>query len=126
MYAALMGLVDLPATPIYGDNSASISLLASGVTKRSRHFAIEWFKVQDLVECKELQMNWISTQDNLTDFFTKKLPRTRFCELRDKLMGNKALQDHFLLIKCSYLMMRTMADDDVIPKDSLIIPVPDD
>ena len=62
-------------------------MLGSGVTKRSRHFEIDWFKTQDLVEQGELVTEWISTLDNLADFFTKKLPREKFERLRDSLMG---------------------------------------
>jgi hypothetical protein len=89
VYAEMMGLETLPPTPVLGDNTASISLLDLGVTKRSRHFAIEWFKVKDLVEHGELKVEWISTEENLADFFTKKLARERFQRLRDKLMGSQ-------------------------------------
>ena len=54
IYLDLHGIETVPPTRVYGDNTASLSLLGSGVTKRSRHFAIEWFKVHDLVENGEL------------------------------------------------------------------------
>src|SRR5690349_10225617 len=39
MYSSVMGLKDaMPPTPVYGDNTASISMISSGITKRSRHF----------------------------------------------------------------------------------------
>lgn len=53
----IMELSTLPPTPIPGDNTASISLLNLGVTKRSRHFAFEWFKVKDLLEEGELKVS---------------------------------------------------------------------
>jgi len=87
IYAELKG-VDVGPTPIWGDNTASIAMIGAGMTKRSRHYAIEWHKVSDLVEAKEMSVQWVATQDNLADFFTKKLPRQRFVELRDKLMGS--------------------------------------
>jgi hypothetical protein len=95
VYAELMDLQDLQPTAIHGDNTACISLLASGVTKRSRHFSIEWFKVKDLVEAGEMTVKWVPTEDNLADFFTKKLPRERFQLLRDKIMGGEEQQDYF-------------------------------
>ena len=70
-------------TPIYGDNSASIAMLSVGMTRRSRHYAIEWHYVQGCVEEKELKITWVSTEDNLADFFTKKLPKQRFIKLRN-------------------------------------------
>ena len=66
-----------------------------GVTKRSRHYDIEWFKMHDLIEQKELTVQWVPTEDNLADFFTKKLPPKRFEMLRDKLMGASIDQGHF-------------------------------
>ena len=86
----------MPPTPIHGDNTASISLVASGVTKRSRHFSIEWFKVKDLIDNGELQVDCIPTDQNVADFFTKRLAREKFTLFRDLLMGNNKLQNHFL------------------------------
>ena len=97
MYSDLMGLsTEFPPTPIFGDNTASISMISSGVTKRSRHFSIDWFKFKDLKDQGELEVTWVSTEENLADFFTKKLARQRFCYLRDKIMGPKEKQDYFL------------------------------
>ena len=96
MYAELTGAEGcLAPTVIYGDNTASITMISTGITKRSRHFSIDWFKFHDLVDSKELEVKWIETDSNLADFFTKKLPRERFCMLRDKIMGGKERQDHF-------------------------------
>jgi hypothetical protein len=80
-------------------------MLSSGVTKRSRHYSIEWFKMHDLIEQKELHVSWVPTGENLADFFTKKLPRERFCLLRDKLMGTQADQNWFIPIaaRCVYV-----------------------
>lgn len=55
MYQDLTGKV-LGPTPVYCDNTATIALTACGVTKRSRHFDIEWFKVQDLIENGEMNV----------------------------------------------------------------------
>ena len=96
IYQELYGLNQIPPTGVHGDNTASISLLSSGVTKRSRHFAIEWFKVKDLVENGEMQVQWVPTDQNPADFFTKKLAKDKFVIFRDLLMGNDKLQNHFV------------------------------
>ena len=62
-------------------------MLSVGMTRRSRHYAIEWHYVQGCVEEKELKITWVSTEDNLADFFTKKLPKQRFIKLRNTIMG---------------------------------------
>ena len=104
MFSSLMAIPDpLPPTMIYGDNTASISMISTGVTKRSRHFSIDWFKFKDLVESKELSVQWVSTVDNLADFMTKKLPRERFTLLRDKIMGGREKQEYFSLSASSAL-----------------------
>ena len=86
---------ELPPTPVKGDNMACISLISSGVTKRSRHFDIDWFKFKDLVDNGEIEVTWVPTDDNWADFFTKKLAREKFEKFRDVLMGNAGLQNHF-------------------------------
>ena len=84
LYKELMGIQELQPTQVKGDNAASLLLLDSGVTKRSKHFAIEWFKVKELVEEKEMEVEWVDGEHNLADFFTKKLPTTRFISLRNR------------------------------------------
>ena len=81
----LTGIPMVP-TPVYGDNSASITMLGSGMTKRSRHYDIEWHYMRDRMDTQEFTMTWVPTEDNLADFFTKKLPRQRFIKLRDQVM----------------------------------------
>ena len=51
--------------------------------------------MKDLIELKELVVSWVPTGENLADFFTKKLPRERFCSLRDQLMGDAQDQSWF-------------------------------
>jgi len=87
LYSEIFNTTELPPTMVYGDNSASLMMLEAGVTKRSRHFAIEWFLVHDRVDEGELKVEWVPTEANLADFFTKKLPRARFTELRNAIMN---------------------------------------
>ena len=95
MYQDIHGRATLPPTLIHGDNTASLALLGSGVTKRSRHFDIEWFKVKQLVEDGEFTVSWVKTDENVADFFTKKLPKEKFVYFRDRLMGAPGVQAHF-------------------------------
>lgn len=86
LYTEMRGVDKLPPTPIFGDNTASIMMLDLGVTKRNRHFAIEWHLVRERVDDGELKVEWLPTEANLADFFTKKLPRARFVALRNQIM----------------------------------------
>ena len=40
-----------------------------------------------MVDAKEMEVKWIAGEDNLADFFTKKLARERFTRLRNAIMG---------------------------------------
>ena len=102
MYSDATGITNIPPTPISGDNTASIALISSGVTKRSRHFDIEWFKFKDLVENKELVVSWVPTDENWADFFTKKLARTKLST--SEISSAPELQSHFNSpISCSMI-----------------------
>lgn len=99
LYKELMGIQELQPTQVKGDNAASLLLLDSGVTKRSKHFAIEWFKVKELVEEKEMEVEWVDGEHNLADFFTKKLPTTRFISLRNQIMQ---CDSEPVIVRCVY------------------------
>jgi hypothetical protein len=57
MYMEANGLDVLSPTPVSEDNTASIALIKAGVTKRTRHFSIDWFKFRDLLEHKEIEVS---------------------------------------------------------------------
>ena len=116
VYQELTGIKTLEPTPVACDNSASIAMISLGVTKRSRHFDIEWFKMQDLIEHKELTVYWTPTEDNLADFFTKKLPSKRFASLRDQLMGDESDQAHFDA-KAEKVIVRMLGAEDYLLSD---------
>lgn len=52
---------------------------------RTKHVEINYHFVRDKVAKGEIQVNFISTKDQLADLFTKPLPSKRFTFLRDKL-----------------------------------------
>ena len=56
IFSEIMGKQLTAPTPIFGDNTASISMIESGVTKRSRHFSIDWFKFKKRHRVIEGQM----------------------------------------------------------------------
>lgn len=52
---------------------------------RMKHIEIDCHFIRDKVASGELQVNFISTKDQLVDIFTKPLPTPRFAFLQDKL-----------------------------------------
>ena len=63
-----------------------------------------------MAEAEELKVSWVETEQNLADFFTKKLAKARFELLRDQLMGPQADQDHFLDGKTAVCV----GEDDIV------------
>jgi hypothetical protein len=54
---------------------------------RMKHVERRHFFVRELVEEHKLRVPYVSTDDNLADFFTKALPASKFFPLRDKIMN---------------------------------------
>ena len=51
-----------------------------------KNIEVDYHFIRDRVLRKNLQVKYISTNDQLSDIFTKTHPTTRFCFLRSKLM----------------------------------------
>ena len=114
----MLGVECKEPPPVCGDNTASIAMLNTGMTKRSRHYDIEWFRLQELIENKELKVEWVPTEDNLADFFTKKLPRERFTTLRDKLMNDN---HSTVVVKCARVQGCTCNDTLIHLNEDLVM-----
>uniref|UniRef100_A0A2N9FHB2 Reverse transcriptase Ty1/copia-type domain-containing protein n=1 Tax=Fagus sylvatica TaxID=28930 RepID=A0A2N9FHB2_FAGSY len=54
---------------------------------RTKHLEVDYHYVRDKVTCKELEVNYICTTDQVADVFTKGLSSTRFMLLKFKLMA---------------------------------------
>ena len=54
---------------------------------RTKHIEVNYLYICEKVLAKELNLNFISTLDQLADIFTKALPSSRFLDLAYKLMG---------------------------------------
>jgi hypothetical protein len=55
------------------------------VSDRSRHINVKHRKVQELIEDQVMNVEWISTKDQVADILTKQMPRTQFEYLRSRL-----------------------------------------
>jgi hypothetical protein len=63
--------------------------------KRSKHFGIEFGYFKQSVQLKEIQVEYISTEDQPADMLTKSLQAAKFEKFRDIVMGGEKLQHHF-------------------------------
>ena len=54
---------------------------------RMKHVARRHFYLRELVEEHRLRVSFVSTVDNLADFFTKPLKAAQFFAMRDRIMN---------------------------------------
>eukprot|EP01031_Cornospumella_fuschlensis_P028156 gene28156-33997_t len=82
------GYVMGPAT-IFQDNQASIAMAKRGLTSsgNSRHIKIRYFFVKDLIDSKEVKLEYLSTESMISDLLTKPLQGAHLRRLRDALMN---------------------------------------
>jgi hypothetical protein len=68
------------------DNKSAISLCKNPVLhERSKHIDTRYHFICECVEEKELEVDYIRTEEQLADILTKALGRIRFQELRSKI-----------------------------------------
>ena len=83
-----MGLEQTVATPLLMDNQTSIRFVEeSTVTPRRKHINVRYHYVRELFRKGIVKPEWVSTQDNPADLFTKALPADSFTRFRNVIMG---------------------------------------
>jgi hypothetical protein len=74
---------------VYQDNTSAMKLEMNGKVssgKRTRHFDIKFFYIQDLIKRKELQVEYCSTDEMDADYMTKPLVGAKFIKFRSRIM----------------------------------------
>ncbi|SJL02703.1 uncharacterized protein ARMOST_06038 [Armillaria ostoyae] len=72
--------------PLWCDNNSTIDLTHS--TKghgKSKHFSMDYHWIRDAVQLKELDVQYIASEENLADIFTKSVPKPRAVDLLRKM-----------------------------------------
>ena len=74
---------------IYSDNQAALSMCmhSGAMHQRTKHIDVRHHFIQEAVRAGEVQLEWISTREQLADIFTKPLGPQLFGPLRDRLMA---------------------------------------
>lgn len=68
------------------DNQGAIHMMKNYEnTKRSKHIDIKFHFLKDIVAKQMLTVNYVESNRNIADIFTKPLGSTKFCVLREKL-----------------------------------------
>ena len=76
---------------LYCDNTSAINISKNLVMHaKTKHIAIKYHYVRELVEDKQVKMEYIHTNEQIADIFTKPLPKDVYEYLRVKL-GEKPL-----------------------------------
>ena len=80
---------NIPPATIFEDNLSTMSLIKNGRSnsERTRHIAIRFFFVSDKINEKEIQIEYISTKNQVADLLTKPLQGESFVYLRNLLLN---------------------------------------
>ena len=71
---------------LYCDNTSAINISKNPVMHaKIKHIAIKYHYVRELVEDKQVKMEYINSKEQIDDIFAKPLPKDAFEYLRGKL-----------------------------------------
>ena len=71
---------------LYCDNTSAINISKNPMMHaKTKHIAIKYHYVRELVEDKEVKMECVKSKEQIADIFTKPLPKDAFEYLRGKL-----------------------------------------
>ena len=71
---------------LYCDNTSAINISKNSVMHaKTKHIAIKYHHVRELVEDKQVKLEYIHTKEQTADIFTKPLPKDAYEYLRGKL-----------------------------------------
>ena len=86
--ASDLGMGDDSPTELHMDNKSAIDVAYNPEHHgRMKHVDRRHFYVRELVEEHVLRCPFVSTVDNIADFFTKCLPKDTFLSMRDRIMN---------------------------------------
>ena len=78
--------VEAKEIPIFCDNTSAIAITQNPVLhSRTKHIDVRYHFIRDHVEKKNVRIEYVRTEKQIADIFTKPLSETRFMELRTEL-----------------------------------------
>lgn len=78
-------------TKIFEDNQGAIFMSKNPETKRTKHMDVKYNFIRECVEKGNIELQYISTQDQLADIMTKQIPKDQFQKLRDIILGGSVV-----------------------------------
>ena len=71
---------------LYCDNTSAINISKNPVMHaKTKHITIKYHNVRELVEDKQVKMEYIHTKEKIANIFTKPFPKDTYEYLRGKL-----------------------------------------
>ena len=71
---------------IFYDNTNAINIWKNLVMHtKTKHIAIKYHFLRELVQDKEVRLEYVNTKDQIVEIFTKPLPKDAFLYLKGKL-----------------------------------------
>ena len=71
---------------MFCDNTSAINISKNPVMhSKTKHIAIKYHFVRELVQDKEIRLEYVHSKEQIADIFTKPLPKDAFLYLRCKL-----------------------------------------
>ena len=78
--------VEAKETPIFCDNTSAIAITQNPVLhSRTKHIDVRFHFIRDHVEKKNMRIEYVCTEKQLADIFTKPLNEARFIKLKTEL-----------------------------------------
>ncbi|RVW21645.1 Copia protein [Vitis vinifera] len=86
-HCLLIRFFETDPTPLHADNTSAIQIMANPVYhERTKHIEVDCHSSCEAFETRVITLPHISTDLQISDIFTKALPRHRHCLLSSKLM----------------------------------------
>ncbi|MCO5587782.1 hypothetical protein L7F22_041734 [Adiantum nelumboides] len=74
-----LGVVQDTANTIYTDSQSTLAVTRNPVFHAcTKHIEVHYHYVRERLSAKEINLDYVPTQDNLADLFTKPLSREKF------------------------------------------------
>ena len=70
---------------LYCDNTSAINISKKCDATKKKHIAIKYHYLRELVQDKEVKMEYVNTKEKNADIFTNSLPKDAHGYLRGKL-----------------------------------------
>ena len=82
-----IGVIVEQKSRLFCDNRAALIIAEANVNHdRTKHIDIKYHAIRDDIRKEIIKVEWISSELNIADIFTKALPVDRYKKLRDKLL----------------------------------------